>query len=369
LDNECKSCTSTGEYLNSEGTGCAKFFIDQTKYFYIKQDNDYINGTSLTTNKDDATIFKITDNTDNPTVTLQSGNDKLFLERRERDDYYISYAVVFNDGTNYGANSNDYFQLEIIGSYTDTDSKCDVKIYNAVNSKFLMKNGTTLDLQDTYEESTCKFTLEFITCSDDEIRNSDGLCLKCPNGYEVVNNDCMETAETYNERLRDILKASYDDCHVEFKGLNDAIYTRVNKDTRSIWMKGDREYTGNDPWDNLENADNHWSGPAPYLRNSDLRKEYHIRKSLFRNVNLNLDNWGRTDLTRIMLVGRNCCFREYEHPIGTPGGNPNTQTCNNGTPHQEAKKQDTLSAVDIWLKSPEDHVTYEQKQRQTVDPT
>ena len=70
-----------------------------------------------------------------------------------------------------------------------------------------------------------------------------------------------------------------------------------------------------------------------------------------------------------MLVGRNCCFREYEHPIGTPGGNPNTQTCNDGTPHQEAKKQDTLSAVDIWLKSPEIHITADQKLRQTSNPT
>jgi hypothetical protein len=373
-DNKCESCTSSDEYLNSEGTGCAKFFIDQTKYFYIKQGDSYINGDIgnlfLTTNKTSAFIFKITNSTSNHTVTLQSGNDKLYVEIKNRD-YLPNYAVGFNDGSysdslnSYNANSNDYFQLEIIGSYTDTE--CDVKIYNAVNSKFLKNNSSRLNLQDIYEESTCKFTLKF-TCSDTEIRDSGGQCLTCPDGYEVVNNDCMETAETYNERLRDLLKASYDDCHVEFRGVNDAIYTRVNKDGRSEWMEGDREHGENDPWDNLKTGD-HWSGPAPYLRNSDLTNENHKIKTFVGNVNFNLDNWGRTNLTRIMLVGRNCCFREYEHPIGTPGGNPNTQTCNDGTPYQEAKKQATLSAVDIWLKSPEIHITADQKLRQTSNPT
>lgn len=361
-ENNCVSCTSP-EYVNSEGTGCASFFIDQTKYFYIKQGNSYINEDKgklfLTTDKTSAFIFKITDSTDNHTVTLQSGNDKLYVKKYYIEDYIsttISYAVGFDDGNYHDyyegditANPNNYFQLEIIESCTETE--CKVKIYNAVNSKFLMNNATKLDLQDTYEDSTCEFTLEFITC---------------PAGYEISVSDkiCKETAETYNERLRNILKASYDDCHVEFKGANNATYAIVNKYNRSEWMEGNREYGGDDPWDNLETG-NHWSGPAPYLRNSDLTKEYYNAKVFGRNLRFDLDNWGTSSSVRIMLVGRNCCFREYEHPIGTPGGNPNTETCNNGTPQQEAKKQATLSAVDIWLRSPEDHVPDDQKLRKT----
>jgi hypothetical protein len=347
--NTCESCTSP-EYVNYERTGCASFFTDQTKYFYIKQNNNFISGKTIKDNIADATIFKITDSEeDAPTVRLESGNDILcIVENSHSSDYGFVYEVSFNG---IPSNAKD-LKLEIIN---ENENDLEVKIY--FDDKFLKSNSINADLTTTtdYEELTCKFTLEFITC---------------PAGYElsVSDKNCKETADTYNERLRNILKASYDDCHVEFKGANNATYAIVNKYNRSEWMEGNREYGGDDPWDNLETG-NHWSGPAPYLRNSDLTKEYYNAKVFGRNLRFYLDNWGTSSSSRIMLVGRNCCFREYEHPIGTPGGNPNTETCNNGTPQQEAKKQATLSAVDIWLRSPEDHVPDDQKLRQTSNPT
>lgn len=347
--NTCEPCTSP-EYVNYERTGCASFFTDQTKYFYIKQNNNFISGKTIKDNIADATIFKITDSEeDAPTVRLESGNDILcIVENSHSSDYGFVYEVSFNG---IPSNAKD-LKLEIIN---ENENDLEVKIY--FDDKFLKSNLINADLTTTtdYEESTCKFTLEFITC---------------PAGYElsVSDKNCKETADTYNERLRNILKASYDDCHVEFKGANNATYAIVNKYNRSEWMEGNREYGGDDPWDNLETG-NHWSGPAPYLRNSDLTKEYYNAKVFGRNLRFYLDNWGTSSSSRIMLVGRNCCFREYEHPIGTPGGNPNTETCNNGTPQQEAKKQATLSAVDIWLRSPEDHVPDDQKLRQTSNPT
>jgi len=160
-ENKCVECTSP-EYVNSEGTGCASFFTDQTKYFYIKQGNNFISGKTIKNNIADATVFKITDSEeDAPTVRLESGNDILcIVENSHSSGDGFVYEVSFNG---IPSNAKD-LKLEIIN---DNGTNLEVKIYfdDVYNDKFLKNNSIiNADLTTTtdYEESTCKFTLEFI---------------------------------------------------------------------------------------------------------------------------------------------------------------------------------------------------------------
>jgi len=402
-ENICVECTSP-EYVNSEGTGCASFFTDQTKYFYIKQGNHYISGKTIKNNIADATIFKITDSEeDAPTVRLESGNDILCIVENSYSSGFGYYYEVSFDGI--PGNAND-LKLEIIN---ENGNDLEVKIYS--DDKFLKSNSINADLTTTtdYEESTCKFTLIFVdecpyrqiyddnaqckTCPSGTILKEDGTCedcgfrkisydnrcdscngdkikvnnecKSCPPGYVVVNNDCMENADTYNERIENILRNAYNNrCHVDFKHMDSgAILTSISSTQRREWKNETRKDT--DPWNNIIDSRGKWKGTAPYLRNSDLTKE------LFWGEKWgSLDNWGTRHKDRhVMLVGGECCFREYEHPIGTPGGNPNTETCNNGTAWQRSKKHKTLSAVDIWLRSPENYVIGDNRYRKILNPT
>ena len=191
--------------------------------------------------------------------------------------------------------------------------------------------------------------MEFITCSDAEIRNSDGLCLKCPDGYEVVNNDCMETADTYNERLRTTLKEAYaNKCKIiSGKYMYDGILQDIppvedilllDNAFGSEWKNGNRENTDANPWDNLNI--NNWTGPAPYIRLGNKLTEPARVKDL---------KYGGTD----------CCFRERTD-ANTYGAEICGTASGKSTYHSGEYE---IKYLDVWLRSPENHVRNEMLRR------